>query len=282
MTWLLIALLSTITFGTGSFLMKVAIVKRFSYGGILLGLYLPGSLLFAVAVQFESAWAISVPIAIASFLIGSGSLAGNIAVLRALQVGPASLTIPMINLNLVLIILMSVFIFQETLTAKMLTGVALLIIATSLIAYNPKENTAIRSISWYWLVLLAIIFIFMRNGGLKVTQEIGINNNLVLFYGYAGSALISSIQALISNIRHTSLKSVSGLNIGLAIGMFSFAGLYFYAYALSIGPASIVVPIYSTYSLISAILSIIFYKEKLSFPQKIALICVFVGLILVT
>jgi len=282
MTWLIIALLSTITFGTGSFIMKVAIVKRCSHSGILLGLYLPGSLLFAIAVQLESAWAISIPIAVASFLIGLGSLAGNIVVLRALQVGPASLTVPMINLNLVLIILMSVFIFQETLTTKMLAGIALLIVATSLIAYNPKENTTIKSTSWYWFVLLAIIFIFMRNGGLKVTQEIGLNNNLVLFYGYAGSALLSFAQVFISRTTKSSHKFASGLSIGLIIGMFSFLGLYFYAYALSIGPASIVVPIYSTYSFVGAILAIIIYKEKLSFPQKIALACVFIGLILVT
>jgi drug/metabolite transporter (DMT)-like permease len=274
--WLWAALLSTLTFGFGAFLLKVASHRGYPSGPVLLGLYLPGIILFAIPVHLESAWSAQPAVLFASLLIGMGSIVSNITFLKALKLGPGNLTIPLINVHLILIVVMSIALFGEILTRQVASGVLLLIFATSLITYNPLQNQPVASKWWFIYVALTILFIFMRNGGLKITEELAFNNYLILFYSYVAGTLFSAYQIW----RHPTpiQSSRPAIGLGLLTGIFSFLGLYLYAYALGAGPASIVAPIYTTYSLVAVIFCSIFYKEKLRAPQKIALGSLLIGL----
>ncbi|NKB47154.1 MAG: EamA family transporter [Legionellales bacterium] len=276
MIWLWAALLSTFAFGFGAFLLKVAAHRGYHSGPTLLGLYLPGVVLFAIPVFIESAWSIQSTVLLASLLIGAGSIVGNITFLKALMLGPGNLTIPLINTHLILIVVMSITLFGEILTGQMILGISLLLLATSLITYNPTKTQSLVSKWWFVYVVLTILFVFIRNGGLKVTQELSFNNYLILFYSYLGGVLFSVCQIW---MHPSSIHACyPAIRLGLITGVFSFLGLYLYAYALETGPASIVAPIYTTYSLVAVMLCAIFYKEKLQMPQKIALGSLLIGL----
>jgi uncharacterized membrane protein len=67
----------------------------------------------------------------------------------------------------------------------------------------------------------------------------------------------------------------------LGAGFFSFAGMQLYAIALDLGPASIIAPIFSTNSLVVALLSILVFRERLSLMQSVSLILLFAGLVLI-
>jgi len=133
---------------------------------------------------------------------------------------------------------------------------------------------------WYGWVILATILFFLRNGGLKITEEMNLPNTPILFISYLFGLLCFSmgiIQNRFASFRSSNTKV--GLYWGLLSGIFSFAGLQLYAHSLIEGPASIVAPIFSTNSLIVAILSILIYQERLSGIQTVCLILLFSGLI---
>jgi drug/metabolite transporter (DMT)-like permease len=283
--WFLWAILSAVTFGMSGFLMKVSSARRGSTLHTLLGLYLTGTLgFFWWALRTESLHT-DLPLLVAGFVIGLGSAAGNLLFMKALDQGPASLTSPLVNTNILVIILFSVIVYGERLSGTETAGVILLILAVSLIPFDPDEELKIKNARWYFLVLLATLLFTLRNGGLKVTEEMALSGTLVLFYGYLLGLVWFLAEDLLRRIRGTLAENrgaaLTGLWWGSLAGIFSFVGMQLYAVALIDGPASIVAPLFATNSLVVAVLSIFFYRERLSRIQTLSLILLFTGLVLV-
>lgn len=281
--WFVYAILSSLVFGLAGVFMKISQMKKGSVDHLLFGLYITGTLGFAVNGYFEGSliwddWRVYV----AGILIAIGSAWGNIAFMQALDYGPASLTAPMMNTNIVLIVLMSVLLYGETIGFGETAGVVLLLSAVFLISYK-KEPLTITEKKWFWLVSLASLLFFVRNGGLKVTQELGLVNTPILLFSYFisilwfGWALLKSK----SSVSITPQSARTGVIWGLITGVFSYGGLQLYSLALEDGRANIVAPIFSTYGLVIVFGSVLLFKEKLTGLQKIALVLLFAGLVLV-
>src|SRR5690606_39727221 len=79
----------------------------------------------------------------------------------------------------------------------------LLILAVSLIPFDPDEELKIKNARWYFLVLLATLLFTLRNGGLKVTEEMALSGTLVLFYGYLLGLVWFLAEDLLRRIRGT-------------------------------------------------------------------------------
>ncbi|GAA5345316.1 putative membrane protein [Planifilum fimeticola] len=283
--WFLWAILSAVIFGMSGFLMKVSSARHGSTLHTLLGLYLTGTLgFFWWAMQTETLRA-DLPLLLAGFVIGLGSAAGNLLFMKALDQGPASLTSPLVNTNILVIILFSMLVYGERLSGTETAGVILLILAVSLIPFDPDEELKIKNIRWYFLVFAATLLFTLRNGGLKVTEEMALSGTLVLFYGYLLGLIWFLAEDLLRRIRGTLAEdrrsAITGLGWGALAGIFSFVGMQLYAVALIDGPASIVAPLFATNSLVVAVFSILFYRERLSRLQTLSLILLFAGLVLV-
>src|SRR5690606_9792965 len=121
--WLLWAILSAATFGMSGFWMKVSSVRRGSTLHTLLGLYLTGTLGFLWWALRTGSLRADLPLLIAGFVIGLGSAAGNLLFMKALDQGPASLTSPLVNTNILLIIIFSVAVYGERLSVTEVIGV---------------------------------------------------------------------------------------------------------------------------------------------------------------
>lgn len=277
--WFITSILSAALFGMSGFVMKLSNYKRRSLPHLLFGLYLSGTVCFALWVSVAIGWELGIPLVIAGLVVGFGTSIGNILFMKALDVGPASLTSPMVNLNIVVVVVMSIWFFGENLSWTETLAIILLIGSIMLLPIDPHESLAIRNGRWYSLVLLAIVAFALRNAGLKITEELNMQNGLVLFLAYFFSVLWFGLQIRNKGIM-VSAATKYGTVLGLVAGVFSFAGLQLYAHSLKIGPASIVSPIFATNSLVVAILSILFLKERLSLLQGIALTFLFVGLVI--
>jgi drug/metabolite transporter (DMT)-like permease len=284
MAWFAIAALSSLTFGLGGFFMKVSAARRGSVAHLLLGLYLTGTLGFLIWMWKEGTFRADVPTLVGGLLLGLGSTLGNVLFMKALDHGPASLTTPLVNTNILLIILFSVIVYGERLSWFETAGVTLLVLAILLIPIDRNEKLAIRNPRWYALVLTATLLFSFRNGGLKVTQEMHIPGTPVLFYGYVLGLIWFVVEILRqpqSGDAESRRAARTGLFWGLLCGIFSFLGMQLYSIALIDGPASIVAPMFATNSLIVAILSILIYRERLSLLQTCSLVFLFTGLILI-
>ncbi|MZP28854.1 EamA family transporter [Heliobacterium undosum] len=279
--WLFIAVISAVVFGLAGFGMKVGQMRGVPTSMVLIGLYLSGTLGFLFTWLGGGA-AAGILILLAGLVIGLGSAGGNFAFMRALETGPASLASPIVNMNVVLVILLSVLVYGETLGWVKAAGVFCIVVAIILIALRPSGAGGARgSLHWLALVLLSTLLFAVRNGGLKVTQEMGLDNSAVLFFSYLFPLIYFIFRHWGELIAITPEKRLPTLGWGLASGVGSFGGLQLYAYALSQGPASVISPVFSLYGLVIVLLSVWIYKERLTALQSLAVALTFAGLVLV-
>jgi drug/metabolite transporter (DMT)-like permease len=281
--WLELAILSSCIFAVSSIVMKIATLKRCCHHYVLLGMYATATIFFSLNYKPH---VINYPISFATgvLLIAIGSFFGNWLVIKALELGSAGITASMLNLNLPLIILISVVFYNEELTLFKIITISLLIIAIVLIKIDPNENIAIKSKSWFYLIIIASIVLSFREGGLKVTQEIKFDNQIILFFSYLLCLLFALVFIITYEIKltHSNRKlnnRIMSLKYGAISGVGSWLGLHFFSKALLSGPTSLVVLIFSARSIVITIICYLLFKEKLSLFQAIAILLSFIGLI---
>ena len=266
--WILTALSAALFFGICTVFFKVNAARANSLNTFLCGLYLGGAAGFAIIARETGPWPLDFSYMTAAMVVAIGSAGGNWLFSRALDVGPVSLTSPLINLNAVYVVLLSVVCYGESLGPTEAVCISLLFASICILPIDPDEKRTIQNRRWYGLVLLAGAVFALRNGGLKVTAELGLQNTVVLLYAYVGSFCWFGVGAVRQKKRQ---RTGPSLGLGLVAGLFSFGGLQAYAHALQQGPASIVAPIFATYSLVAGLLSILLLKERPSRLQWAAL-----------
>ncbi|QYR20483.1 DMT family transporter [Paenibacillus sp. sptzw28] len=300
--WFAAALGSALLFGLAGWWMKVSQMQNGSSAFLLLGLYISGTLGFGVHAAAEHTLASSLAdsrVWAAGLLIGAGSALGNALFMKALACGPASLTSPLTNMNIVLVIALGTFAYDEPFTGSELAGVTLLLMAVVFVSIRGKEKLTISRKNWYFYVGVSIVLFAVRNGGLKVTGEMGLEGAPVLFVAYllsivwfTGTVLreqnalqplgaFYTAEAAGRMMRQSAASARIGMRWGIIAGLFSYGGLQLYAVSLQTGQANIAGPIFASNSLVVAVGSIVLYKEKLTTLQWIAFILMFAGLILI-
>ncbi|MBU9723320.1 MULTISPECIES: EamA family transporter [Bacillaceae] len=281
-TWFLLAVASAIVFGFSTFFFKINSFKDWPLLPFFVGVYGSGTLAFVVTAYWEGVLFLTTAVILSGVVVGIGSTFGNLLFMKALEHGPVSLTSPIVNTNILLIVLMSVFLYGERLGVFEYTGILLIIAAITILPLDPKEKLSIPNRIWYVYALAATVLFFLRNGGLKVTEEMALPNTTILMVGYFVGT-VWSIYAYILDRGKKKVpqsKQVKAVVFGLITGLFSYGGMQLYAVALQTGPASIISPIFATNSLVVALLSILYLKEKLTGLQVATLVCVFVGIVL--
>lgn len=278
--WLITAISSAILFGLAGWWMKVSQMRGGSTRTLLLGLYASGTLGFGVHSALEGTFALLADpdIWIAGILIGAGSAWGNALFMKALHYGPASLTSPLTNMNIILVVALATWWYKEPLSASEAAGITLLLLAVVFIAHKRKEPLTIKEKRWFILVGVAIVMFALRNGGLKVTGELGLPSAPILFIAY----FLSLCWFLIPSKATVSRSAGrTGLWFGMIAGLFSYGGLQLYSMALATGQANLAAPIFATNSLVVAAGAIAIYKEKLTFVQWAAFVFTILGLIII-
>lgn len=278
--WLITAISSAVLFGLAGWWMKVSQMRGGSSKTLLLGLYASGTLGFGVHAALEGTfdWLADPQIWVAGIIIGAGSAWGNALFMKALHFGPASLTSPLTNMNIILVIAMATWWYKEPLGASEAIGISLLLLAVIFIAHKRKEPLTITEKRWFLLVATAIVMFALRNGGLKVTEELGLPSAPILFIAYALSLFWFLVPAKTASSRSAER---TGLWLGIVAGLFSYGGLQLYAIALATGQANLAAPIFATNSLVVAAGAIFFYKEKLTLVQWTAFAFTILGLIII-
>lgn len=280
--WLAIAVGSAVLFGLAGWWMKVSQMRRGHVSVMLFGLYASGTAGFGVhaAVEGSLQQLMDHRVWIAGIIIGAGSALGNALFMKALDYGPAALTSPLTNMNIVLVIALGTLYYGEKLHGTEAIGIILLLAAVVLISYKKQSAATSVQSRWYLYVTAAILFFTFRNGGLKVTEELGLSSAPILFIGYALSLIWFAVP-----LRQAANKdreaARTGLKLGLLAGVFSYGGLQLYAVSLATGPSNLAAPIFATNSLVVAAGSILFYKEKLNRAQWAAFILTIAGLIVI-
>ncbi|RUS46157.1 DMT family transporter [Cohnella sp. AR92] len=300
--WFLSAISSALVFGLAGLFMKISQMRGGASNSLLLGLYAAGTCGFWGQALLAHSWdPLDVRVWVAGAIIGLGSAWGNLLFMKALDYGPASLTSPLTNANILLVILMGALWFDEPLHPVAILGVSCLLIAVLLLTVRRGSTFSVKDNRWYAFVFFAMLLFFFRNGGLKVTEAMDLDNTSVLWSGY----LLSWIWFAVASRKEASGPEAgkaepgertdkaskpgkiakSSLRIGylwgLAAGICSYGGLQLYSAALGEGPSHLVAPIFATNGLVVALGSVLLFREKLSILQWGAFAFLMLGLVLV-
>lgn len=277
--WLLLAFASSFTFGAGTFIFKISADRRCLSADVLFGLYLSGTLMLLILTWPIDFITLSLTTLIIGLVVATGSTLGNSLYLKVLQTGPASLSAPLINCSNLLIVIMSVLLFNEELSIYAIGSIILFFVAMGFLTFDPNERLVIKDKNWYWLVIAATICIFFREGGLKIAEEIGMDTILILLYAYL-TALLFNGYLVFRRTEIVQETTKQGFLFGILVGLFSAGGLALFAEALTLGPASLIAPIFATRSVVVVLLAVIFCKERLSIFQTLSIIILSIATIL--
>ncbi len=283
--WFPPAFAAALLFGIAGYLLKYTSHRSYPSDTVLLGLYVTGSLSFLTAAVVSSSSVFGIEHLIAGIVVGIGSAAGNILFMRALQLGPVSLTSPVVNINILLVVLMAVIVYGERLTGREISAIVLILTGVCLLPADPRESRNIKHKTWYLLTGVSVFLFFLRNGGLKITDELNLDNTLILCAGYFTGMVLFMFRTVtradskrIDSIKQLELRR--GLMWGSAAGVFSFGGMQLYAHALALGPAGIVSPLFAANSLVTGLLAIVLLRERLTVFQTVAVFAVVGGIVL--
>jgi uncharacterized membrane protein len=211
----------------------------------------------------------------ASFLVGT------ITHIEALKHIPASVVYPVIRLNMVIVVIFSLFYFHDRISLYQGVGIALAIAVILILTRDMDDNkTGYGNIRKG----LALVSISVMAGSVA-----SISSKLAALYAnkLAFMALSYFMGACFSLGLTTRLKpGVAGKNrkdaliIGFLMGLINFIGFYAFLKALSVGPLSIIVSIVGMHFVIAVILSALIYKERMALPRVLGTLLTVVSIVL--
>jgi drug/metabolite transporter (DMT)-like permease len=204
-----------------------------------------------------------------TFIVGilnsSAFLVATMTHIEALKRLPSSVVYSIIRLNVVVVVLFSIFYFQDHPTFNQIAGIMLAVTVILILTRQPEAEEPSAGQTKRGLVLV-FISLFCGSIASISSKFAAMHANLLAFMAisYLFSTLFSI--GLRNKLQpepvHTNYKEA--LVIGFSMGLINFAGYYTFLEALSMGPLSIVIAIISLHFVIAILLSVLIYKEKLT------------------
>ncbi|MFH1241714.1 MAG: EamA family transporter [Pseudomonadota bacterium] len=198
--------------------------------------------------------------------VNSGSFVlGTMTHIEALKNIPASVVYPIIRLNLVLVVLFSVFFFGDSLSPYQVIGVAIAIGVILMLTWEAGDRGELSGNIKRGLIL---VFASLLSGTVSVISSkfaaiyVGKLGFIALSYLMGTLFSLGSTKGLEREEERGNLKEA--LIIGLVMGLINFAGFYSFLKALSVGPLSVIASITGMHFVIAILLSIVIYKERVT------------------
>jgi drug/metabolite transporter (DMT)-like permease len=190
---------------------------------------------------------------------------------KALAIGNVSLTVMLVNLSMLFPITVSAVFYQEPLHFTRLIGIILTVVSFVLCIELKSKN----SISWKWFLLS--VFAMLSNAGISITQKVFGSSSFhsekesFVACSYLLAFFITLIVYGIGKLKKeatTVLKKSSCYLFAILIGVTLAVFQWLNTYAISTIDGTFLFPTYSGGSIIlSALVGIFFFKDKLSLRQ---------------
>jgi transporter family protein len=280
--WFILAMISALSWGFANVLLKLSVPKLGVARIISLLPVIEGMMYFAgfwfwrdsavVGLEYGALAAVSAFLGTVAYLCFFESvMTGQVTIVGTISAAYPSLTV-----------IGAVALLSESLTVAQLVGIAAIICGIVALSYdrNPHSGHSIPRRS-----LLFALLAFALWGMWSLTAKIAVSNigagNVFGFY------VISSITGPLVYIwfRRTRLDSLkverswAPCVFGAAGIALNVSGTLVFTFALSMGLASLVVPISSAYPLVTVVVALLLLGEKLNRLQLVGLAFVITGLL---
>jgi bacterial/archaeal transporter family protein len=196
-----------------------------------------------------------------------------------LEKGQMALSGTIIATYPVITILLSTLFIGETLTFIQISMIFLIIIGGAILSYTDTNSQTFKPYWFIWAVATSISLGIADFLAKVVITRIGLNHYL-LFFPFAFLIALCFFWIIDKKGRKfpkvKKVKNLLFMFLGNAVE--NLGNLFFYA-SLSLGLASLVSPISSSWAAMAVIMALVFLKEKISRQQLLGIIIIVIGII---
>lgn len=203
--------------------------------------------------------------------------AGLLVSYRSYAIGPVSITSPIIGANSLIVVAVSVIVFNEALSANQWMGIAVLFLGLLIATYERAKKRSREGTKGIFLALTALILIGAGIAGF--TYAIGeVGWEMAVLLGYFFTAFWSGLYLLVKKqlkTPHTS-KTIAGL-----VG-FQLLGTIAVSVGVEKSLAAIVVPVSSVSPLVTSVMGLVLFQEKIYRYKLAGVVFIILGLVLIS
>jgi drug/metabolite transporter (DMT)-like permease len=211
-------------------------------------------------------------------------LAATMSFIEALKFVSATTAYSVARLNLVIITIFSFVWFHDRLSMYQISGIvialaAMLTLTKSMNRGETKQEHSKKGFAFLMISLFtsAIAVISSKYAAMYV----GKLSYLAFVYSIAALSSAALFKKRDINAPQSD-KAVTAVTIGLAMGILNFFGYYAFLMALSQGPLSLVASITGMHFVVSVLLSILIYREKLTSARVVGFFLTILSIVLLS
>jgi len=186
---------------------------------------------------------------------------------------PITIAFPIMRMHAVIVAIFSIIYFKEVISLYQIFGIVFATIMVIILSIPDKKEKIKKSKFNIGLILTfgALLSAVFGSIIVKFSTLNDVNNLGFMFVSYFISTLFSLI--FIKKLGEKGEEHSPGhaLRLGFIIGIFNFVGFYAFMNAVKLGPLAVVSPLVSMSFVLSIILSVIIYKEKLNLRKSIGI-----------
>lgn len=222
-----------------------------------------------------------VPFAILTLINSLSFLAATMTFIEALKFLSATTAYSVIRLNLLVVTIFSLLWFGEHPSPYQIGGIAIALAAMLVLTRGmngEQRSPGLPSQGLVYLVMSLFAAAIASISSKFAAMYVGKLPFLTVVYGIGA---ITAIPFIKKPKPHAVQRDSRGtLVIGVAMGVLNFGGYYAFLTALSEGPLSLVASITGMHFVVSVVLSILFYGEKLTTARIVGFALTIISLIL--
>ena len=195
---------------------------------------------------------------------------------------PVSVASPIIKMSIVLVMIFSLTYFKEQLSLYQIIG-AIFAIIVIFVLTKQKEEEKIRHPNFKLGIILAMVTLIIGAIStiiVKFVTVFDINFLGFMLFSYILNALLSLVLIKRFQTEKEDSSPRNAVRIGISIGLVNFIGFYAFMTAVSLGPLSLISPICGMSFVVTIVLSVFIYKEKLNLKRILGIILAVLAVIL--
>ena len=198
----------------------------------------------------------------------------------ALSLGKASIISPTFSCMSVVAVVLSLWVLGESLTGLQLSLISLVFAGILLVAFEKSET---KDSAHKLSILLALLAAVLGGGGIIIQKWIAESSHYLMAFVLSRIFMISFMLPISPLIRETRPVITSRTYAKLAIlGLMDVSAFFCWYIGLRIGLVSIVTPIVLSSPAVTVVLAHIFLNERVRLHQRLGILAVVAGIVLLS
>ncbi|MCK4589504.1 MAG: DMT family transporter [Nanoarchaeota archaeon] len=275
---IMLAFVAMITWGFSDLVTKLSLDKESKWKVLFLGQLMGGLLILLVAVFFVDFRILASKGIYYLFILGLVNLGGVYTFYKSMKEKGVALTSPIVNSWALITIALGLIFYKEAISSLQWLAVILIIGGVFVVLLKKTGKIRFDSSLIYAVISMVFwgLFFFLLKEPNLIFGALIVASSVKLITSFFSIPILIREKVNPFKIKYNILFYI------VLLAIFDGVGFSAFNFALKYSPVSIASIVISATPIVSVTLGIVVLKEKLSLRQKIAIIAVIAGLILVS